>query len=53
MTFGTSNFGAGHTWVSTDTVFNYKKFAADLKVSGSISLMNVQEVSKEMWIENT
>ena len=53
MKFNRSNFGAGHAWVSADTVFNYKKFAANLNVSGSIALMNVQEVSKEMWIENT
>ena len=52
MNFHGNGFSAGHAWVSTDTVFNYKKFAADLNVSGSISLMNVQEVSKDMWLEN-
>ena len=45
-------FGAGHAWVSTDTVFNYDKFQKDLKVAGNVSLCNVQEVSKAMYIEN-
>ena len=54
MSFGRngSNFGAGHAWVSTNTVFDFKKFEKDLNSSDSISLMNVQEVSKEMWREN-
>ena len=47
-----SSFGAGHAWVSTNTVFDFKKFEKDLNSSDSISLMNVQEVSKEMWKEN-
>lgn len=52
MHFYSNGFGAGHAWVSTDTVFNYIKFKRDLNLKGEISLININEVSEELFNEN-